>query len=100
MKSQTIFGAHIFTPTTESWRGETGSELQKSLRERFIVALVDEFQDTDPVQYSIFSQIYRGSDGSVFLIGDPKQAIYGFRRADVFTYLQAARVAQRHYTLG
>ena len=90
----------MLTRLDQALRGETGSELQKSLRERFIVALVDEFQDTDPVQYSIFSQIYRGSDGSVFLIGDPKQAIYGFRGADVFTYLQAARVAQRHYTLG
>ena len=84
----------------EALRGQVGSELGESLRERFAVALVDEFQDTDPVQYSIFSQIYRDNDGSVFLIGDPKQAIYGFRGADVFTYLRAARVAHRHYTLG
>jgi exodeoxyribonuclease V beta subunit len=69
------------------------------LRERFAVALVDEFQDTDPVQYSIFSQIYGGSDSSVFFIGDPKQAIYGFRGADVFTYLKAAKIANRRYTL-
>jgi exodeoxyribonuclease V beta subunit len=90
----------LLTRLDEALRSERGRELQKSLRERFTVALVDEFQDTDPVQYSIFSRIYRDSDGSVFLIGDPKQAIYGFRGADVFTYLQAARVAQRHYTLG
>src|SRR5438045_1273097 len=70
------------------------------LRERFPVALVDEFQDTDPVQYSIFSQIFRGSDAFVFFIGDPKQAIYGFRGADVFTYLEAAKVANRRHTLG
>ena len=76
-----------------------GNELRKSLRERFTVALVDEFQDTDPVQYSIFSQIYGGSDTSVFFIGDPKQAIYGFRGADVFTYLKAAKIANRRYTL-
>src|SRR5438874_4512750 len=69
------------------------------MRERFSVALIDEFQDTDPVQYSIFSQIYLDSDAPVFLIGDPKQAIYGFRGADVFTYLRAAEVANRRYTL-
>jgi exodeoxyribonuclease V beta subunit len=90
----------MLTRLDEALRAEGGRELQKSLRERFSVALVDEFQDTDPVQYSIFSQIYGGSDVSVFFIGDPKQAIYGFRGADVFTYLEAAKVANRRYTLG
>src|SRR5881392_1719018 len=90
----------LLTRLDEALWGEKGSELRKSLRERFTVALVDEFQDTDPVQYSIFSQIYRGSDASVFFIGDPKQAIYGFRGADVFTYLEAAKVANRRHTLG
>src|SRR5437879_3718867 len=69
----------MLTRLDEALRGERGKELRKSLRERFAVALVDEFQDTDPVQYSIFSQIYGGSDRSVFFIGDPKQAIYGFQ---------------------
>src|SRR5882724_8591247 len=90
----------MLTRLDEALRGESGKELRKSLRERFTAALVDEFQDTDPVQYSIFSQIYGGSDRSVFFIGDPKQAIYGFRGADVFTYLEAAKVANRRYTLG
>jgi len=90
----------MLTRLDEALRGERGKELRKSLRERFTVALVDEFQDTDPVQYSIFSQIYGGSDRSVFFIGDPKQAIYGFRGADVFTYLEAAKGANRRYTLG
>jgi exodeoxyribonuclease V beta subunit len=89
----------LLTRLDEALRKEEGGELGKSLRERFAVALVDEFQDTDPVQYSIFSQIYGGSDSSVFFIGDPKQAIYGFRGADVFTYLKAAKVATRRYTL-
>jgi exodeoxyribonuclease V beta subunit len=89
----------MLTRVDEALRGETGDEFRGSLRARFPVALIDEFQDTDPVQYSIFSQIYRGSDASVFFIGDPKQAIYGFRGADVFTYLQAAKVAARSYTL-
>ena len=89
----------MLTRLDEALRGERGKDLRKTLRERFTVALVDEFQDTDPVQYSIFSQIYGGSDRSVFFIGDPKQAIYGFRGADVFTYLEAAKVANRRYTL-
>ena len=90
----------MLTRLDEALRGQVGAALRESLRERFTVALVDEFQDTDPVQYSIFSQIYRDNDGSVFFIGDPKQAIYGFRGADVFTYLRAAKAAHRHYTLG
>jgi len=90
----------MLTRLDEALRGERGKELRKSLRERFPTALVDEFQDTDPVQYSIFLQIYGGSDRSIFFIGDPKQAIYGFRGADVFTYLEAAKVANRRYTLG
>jgi len=90
----------MLTRLDEALRGERGKQLRKSLRERFTAALVDEFQDTDPVQYSIFLQIYGGSDRSVFFIGDPKQAIYGFRGADVFTYLEAAKVANRRYTLG
>jgi exodeoxyribonuclease V beta subunit len=89
----------LLTRLDEALRKEEGGELRKSLRERFAVALVDEFQDTDPVQYSIFSQIYDQSDSSVFFIGDPKQAIYGFRGADIFTYLKAAKVANGRYTL-
>src|SRR5437660_10432598 len=89
----------MLTRLDQALRGEQGKQLRKSLLERFTVALVDEFQDTDPVQYSIFSQIYGGSDRSVFFIGDPKQAIYGFRGANVFTYLEAAKVPNRRYTL-
>ncbi len=59
------------------------------LREKYRAALIDEFQDTDPVQYDIFRTIYHGSGLPLFLIGDPKQAIYSFRGADVFAYLQA-----------
>jgi exodeoxyribonuclease V beta subunit len=68
-----------------------GGALAQSLRERYPAALIDEFQDTDPVQYAIFDAIYRGSDNALFLIGDPKQAIYSFRGADIVTYLGAAR---------
>ncbi|MEY2492971.1 MAG: exodeoxyribonuclease beta subunit, partial [Verrucomicrobiota bacterium] len=89
----------MLTRLDEALRGPRGEQLGRNLRERFAVALIDEFQDTDPVQYSIFSQIYREGDAPVFFIGDPKQAIYGFRGADVFTYLRAAGIANRRYTL-
>ena len=61
------------------------------LRAKYRAALIDEFQDTDPVQYEIFRTIYAGSELPLFLIGDPKQAIYSFRGADIFAYMQAAR---------
>ncbi len=75
--------------------GPAGERLAGLIREQFPVALIDEFQDTDPVQYRIFERIYRIEDNvretGLFLIGDPKQAIYAFRGADIFTYLGARR---------
>ncbi len=69
--------------------------LVAALRERFSVALIDEFQDTDHVQWAIFSAIFAGSPRhQLFLIGDPKQAIYAFRGADVFVYRDARGAAQ------
>jgi exodeoxyribonuclease V beta subunit len=73
--------------------GERGRELAALVRGRYRAALIDEFQDTDPVQYEIFRDVYAGSGAPVFLVGDPKQAIYGFRGADVFTYLRARAAA-------
>ena len=78
---------------------EKGSQLAEHLRTRYPVALIDEFQDTDPVQYGIFRRIYAGTDQSVFLVGDPKQSIYSFRGADVYAYLAARRDAQSLHTL-
>lgn len=82
-----------------------GERLRQRIREQFPVAMIDEFQDTDPVQYAIFDRIYaitaNRQDGGILLIGDPKQAIYSFRGADVHTYLQArAAVAERRHPLG
>lgn len=69
----------------------TGSAaLRKLLQENFGAVLVDEFQDTDKLQYQILKSIWAGGQ-PVFLVGDPKQAIYGFRGADVYAYLQARR---------
>ncbi|MDT8879499.1 exodeoxyribonuclease V subunit beta [Halomonas saccharevitans] len=96
-----------------AFAGEAGETLAARIREQFPVALVDEFQDTDPVQYRLFDRVYeleknRGNSAAsgaeksaVLLIGDPKQAIYAFRGADIHTYLQARRdTAGRHVTLG
>ncbi|MDR5859937.1 exodeoxyribonuclease V subunit beta [Halomonas eurihalina] len=110
-----------------AFQGEAGDTLASRIRAQFPVALVDEFQDTDPVQYRLFDRVYRlaenrgvvddsemsaasgaekgaasGAEKSaVLLIGDPKQAIYAFRGADIHTYLQARRdTAGRHVTLG
>ncbi|MFY9396934.1 MAG: UvrD-helicase domain-containing protein, partial [Desulfomonilia bacterium] len=81
-------------------RSERGADLGQSLRQRYRAALIDEFQDTDPVQYEIFSSVF--SRGPLFLIGDPKQAIYSFRGADIFTYLRAAAgvSTEARHTLG
>ncbi|HEX4666449.1 MAG TPA: UvrD-helicase domain-containing protein, partial [Chthoniobacterales bacterium] len=90
----------LLTRLDEALRGPGGAALAESIRQKYRAALVDEFQDTDPVQYSILERIYQRSDATLALIGDPKQAIYAFRGADVFTYLKAARVARRQFTLG
>jgi exodeoxyribonuclease V beta subunit len=75
--------------------------LATRIRELYPVALIDEFQDTDPLQYSIFSRIYLPDPKcGLFMIGDPKQAIYAFRGADIFTYIQARNQVVDHYTLG
>jgi exodeoxyribonuclease V beta subunit len=74
--------------------GPGGDAVVKGLRQRYRAVLVDEFQDTDPVQWEIVERAF-GSSGALFLIGDPKQAIYAFRGADVFTYLDAARGSRR-----
>ncbi|WP_281689591.1 UvrD-helicase domain-containing protein [Pseudonocardia thermophila] len=68
------------------------------LRARFRVVLVDEFQDTDPVQWDILRRAFHGHT-TLVLIGDPKQAIYAFRGADVRSYLDATEVADSHATL-
>jgi len=65
-------------------------KLISRLRQEFKAALIDEFQDTDPVQYEIFERIFLdGNTGPLFFVGDPKQAIYSFRGGDIYTYLRA-----------
>lgn len=77
-----------------------GVALADALRSRYPVAMIDEFQDTDPQQYRIFRQVYGDKpDCALLLIGDPKQAIYAFRGADIFTYMRARSEVDAHYTL-
>ncbi|RXJ72538.1 exodeoxyribonuclease V subunit beta [Veronia nyctiphanis] len=80
---------------------DAGERLAERIRELYPVAMIDEFQDTDPQQYRIFERIYRDSpESGLFMIGDPKQAIYAFRGADIFTYIFARRQVTEHYNLG
>ncbi|PHM39899.1 exodeoxyribonuclease V [Xenorhabdus mauleonii] len=96
-----------------------GAQLAAAIRQRYPVAMIDEFQDTDPQQYRIFQAIYRfqpefgslallpedqlseeqKSANGLLFIGDPKQAIYAFRGADIFTYIRARSNVSAHYTL-
>ncbi len=84
--------------------GAQGEALAAALRAQYRIALVDEFQDTDPLQWAIFERVFAqapddGGPRALFLIGDPKQAIYRFRGGDVFTYLAAAKQADGRETL-
>jgi exodeoxyribonuclease V beta subunit len=80
---------------------ERGPTACLRLRERYRVVLVDEFQDTDPVQWEIVRRAFGGGFTTLVLIGDPKQAVYSFRGADVYAYLEAARATdpERRFTL-
>ena len=85
----------------DALEGPQGEVLARALQQQYAVALVDEFQDTDPRQWRIFRRLFAQPAGegvrALFLIGDPKQAIYRFRGGDVATYIIAGREAtQRH----
>jgi exodeoxyribonuclease V beta subunit len=77
-----------------------GEALARAMGKKFRAALIDEFQDTDPIQYAIFKKVFGTEKSILFLIGDPKQAIYGFRGADIFAYMDASRDVESRYTLG
>ncbi|BAC24412.1 recB [Wigglesworthia glossinidia endosymbiont of Glossina brevipalpis] len=76
------------------------NKLSKIIRNIYPVAIIDEFQDTDLIQYKIFFKIYyKKKMCSLILIGDPKQAIYGFRGADIFTYIKIKNKIKNIYSL-
>ncbi len=81
---------------------ESADALVNKLRQRYKTALIDEFQDTDPLQWNIFNRIGADQEYPLFLIGDPKQSIYSFRGADVFSYLNACKkiIPENMHSLG
>lgn len=83
----------------EALRPEGTGALAGAIRKKYRAALVDEFQDTDPVQFAILESVFGRGEAALFLIGDPKQAIYSFRGADLFAYIRAASCVERRYTL-
>ncbi|MGI8413095.1 MAG: UvrD-helicase domain-containing protein [Solirubrobacteraceae bacterium] len=80
----------LLTRLDEALAGEGGRLAAQRLRARYGVVLVDEFQDTDPIQWDIMRRAFGDTGATLVLIADPKQAIYAFRGADVYAYLQAA----------
>ena len=85
-------------------QSDKGPALRERILAQYPVMLVDEFQDTSPLQYQIFNQIYATAandpHSALLLIGDPKQSIYGFRGADIYSYMQARQATSgRHYML-
>ncbi len=83
----------LIAQLARSLAGAQGPELRRILGERYAAALIDEFQDTDDAQYAIFSGLFAGRSHYLYLIGDPKQAIYTFRGADIYSYFKARRQA-------
>eukprot|EP00119_Amphimedon_queenslandica_P020224 XP_019860643.1 PREDICTED: uncharacterized protein LOC109588976 [Amphimedon queenslandica] len=96
-QSKTLSYDDLLIEVDKALSGENGSRLSMHLRERYKVALIDEYQDTDQIQARIFDRIFAwppqkndsSSLDSLFMVGDPKQSIYRFRGADVFAYLEA-----------
>jgi exodeoxyribonuclease V beta subunit len=89
----------LLTRLDGTLRGPGGAAAAARLQRRHHVVLVDEFQDTDPVQWDILRRAFSAPGITLVLIGDPKQAIYAFRGADVYAYLDAARAAGDRATL-
>ncbi|MGW8392972.1 exodeoxyribonuclease V subunit beta [Pseudoduganella sp. HUAS MS19] len=105
-RQQRLFGfADMLERLRSALEGPNGTALRQRIVTQFPVAMVDEFQDTAPSQYRIFDLLYQvaanDAELGLFLIGDPKQSIYGFRGADIHSYLDARHATEgRHYQLG
>ncbi len=90
----------LLAKTARALDGPHGVEFARLAARRYRAALVDEFQDTDGLQYRVLSRLFGDPPQLLVLIGDPKQAIYGFRGADLFSYLRASRRVTTAFTLG
>ncbi len=89
----------LLTRLNRTLGGPSGAAARARLRSRFEVVLVDEFQDTDPIQWQILDRAFAVEGVTLVLVADPKQAIYAFRGADVYAYLVAAATAHSRATL-
>ena len=89
----------LLTRLRDALAGDGGAAAAARLRARYDVVLVDEFQDTDPTQWEIMQRAFGEGGTTLVLIGDPKQAVYAFRGADVYAYLRAAQSAGTRCTL-
>ena len=114
-QSQSLLGFDdLLLRLDDALQNSPDNHLAEQIRATYPIALIDEFQDTDPVQYRIFQTIYSVDtseesteedkpepykDSGLFMIGDPKQAIYSFRGADIFTYMKARQNVSAHYSL-
>lgn len=99
-RDRTLGFDDLLRQVAEALDGQARAGIVAALGNQYRAALIDEFQDTDPLQWSIFQCLFTGGDTHLYLVGDPKQAIYSFRGADVFAYLRARDVAKRQFTLG
>jgi len=95
-----MFYDDLLLKMREALLGPAGDALGQAIRRKFRCAIIDEFQDTDTIQYAIFHAIFGKAGADLFLIGDPKQTIFNFRGADVFAYLKAATSVEKKYALG
>jgi len=90
----------LINQLADSLNGSQSQTLAQQIKEQYPAALVDEFQDTDPQQYLILNAIYQNDPAiALYMIGDPKQAIYAFRSGDIFTYLAAREKAHYQWIL-
>jgi exodeoxyribonuclease V beta subunit len=100
-RAQALSFNDLLTEMQRALESDHGEDLADAIRHRFPAAMIDEFQDTDPIQYGLFRRLYLDQpECGLIMIGDPKQAIYSFRGGDIFTYMQAKQdVGAAVYTL-
>ncbi|NOR68864.1 MAG: exodeoxyribonuclease V subunit beta [Methylomarinum sp.] len=90
----------LISRLAEALKSEKGQALRLEIQQHYQAALIDEFQDNDQNQWLIFSSLFHSSEHALYLIGDPKQAIYKFRGADIQTYFSAKQLANHEFNLG
>ena len=90
----------LITRLVDALTGMKGQALREDIQQQYQVALIDEFQDTDQSQWFIFSSLFKSEEHTLYLIGDPKQAIYKFRGADIQSYFSAKTHANHQFSLG